>query len=163
MDLGSSIITAIFLAICIVPFILMGRSRKKRKKETLQSLSKIANQHNCNISKHEIHPNFIIGMDESKKFVFFVKKTDDKVTEQYINLAEIQSCKVKTTGRTIEHNNGTQNLINKLELSFIALDKNKKETTLELFNADTTIQLSGELQIAEQWSKQINDLIKNKS
>ena len=162
MDTGSIIITAILIVVCIVPFVLMSTSRKKRERKTLQSLSDIANKQNCTISKHEIFDNFIIGVDETKKFVFFFKKLEDSVVEQYINLAEIQNCRVKTTAKTVEFNNSTQNIIHRIELAFTEFDKNKKDATLEFFNDEINIQLSGELQLAEKWSAQINDLLKTK-
>ncbi len=89
MNLDNIIIAAIAITICVVPFILMDRSRKKKQKRTLQSLINLANQKNCNISKYEICGDFIIGIDEIERFVFFFKKLEDKVVEQFINLAEI--------------------------------------------------------------------------
>lgn len=162
MDLGSTIIGAIIIAICIVPFIIMSQNRKKRERKTLQLLINIANQQNCIISKHEICGDFIIGIDETKNFVFFFKQLKDKVVEQYINLAEIQSCKVKNTARTVIIKNYNHNVIDKLELNFIPFDKNKKETTLEFFNTENSLQIVGEFQSVEKWSKLINDSLKTK-
>ncbi len=160
MDLGNITLAAIAIAICVVPFVLLGRSRKKKQKRTLQSLINLANQENCNISKHKICSDFIIGIDETKRVVFFFKKLEDKVVEQFINLAEIQNCKIKKTTRTVAYKNESQNVIDKLELLFIPFDKNKKEISLEFYDTETNLQLSDELQLVEQWTNLINSYLK---
>ena len=162
MNFSNIIIVAIVIALCAVPFILMAQNKKKRVRKTLQSLTNIANQQNCTISKHEICGDFTIGIDETKKFVFFIKKSEDKVVEQFINLSEIQNCKAKNTSRIVAYNKENQNVIDKIELCFTPIDKNKKEVSWEFFDADINMQLSGELQSIEQWSKLINDYLKNK-
>lgn len=42
MDIGATIIGAILAAICLLPFVLTARSRKKREDKTLKSLMDIA-------------------------------------------------------------------------------------------------------------------------
>lgn len=161
MDLGSAIIGAILIAICIVPLFLISQNRKGREKKSLQSLISIANQQNCTISNSEICGDFVIGIDENKKFVFYFKQLNDKIIERCINLAEIQKCAVKNTFRTVAGKKGNQNVIDKLELSFIPFDKNKNEIKLEFFNSNINSQLVGELQICEKWSKLISVYLKN--
>ncbi|HET6245272.1 MAG: hypothetical protein H0V01_02025 [Bacteroidetes bacterium] len=139
MDLGSAIIGAILIAICIVPFILMSRGRKKREKQILQSLTDIAVQHNCQISQHEFCGDFVIGIDEAKNFVFFHKQRKDRVIEQFIDLAKIQNCKVINSNQTITNKDGNYKVIDKLELSFIPIAKEKTEITLEFFNSDVSL------------------------
>jgi hypothetical protein len=162
MDLGSTIIGVVIIIICALPFIMINRSRKKREKQFLQSLSKIAAYNNCKIDQHEIFGYFSIGIDETKKNVFFSRQTKDKMEEQSIDLNEIQNCKVINTSRTFKNNNGNQRVIDKLELSFIPTAKNTSEITLEFFNADESLQYSGELQSIEKWSELINSQLKTK-
>ena len=38
MDLGSAIVGAIIITICILPFIMIGRSRKKKEKQFIQEV-----------------------------------------------------------------------------------------------------------------------------
>ena len=158
MDVSSIIIGAIVVALCIVPFIVMSQNRKKRERKTIESLNSIAQRQNCSISKHEICGDFIIGIDEVNKYVFFLKKLNDKVVEQCVNLSEIRNCKLNNTARTVAN----QSVIDKLELSFIPIDKNKKEIALEFFNTDINMQLGQELRSIEQWSNFINDYLKIK-
>lgn len=161
MDLGSAIIGAVAIIICALPFVMMSRSKKKREKIFLQSLSEIATKNNCQITQHEIFGSFAIGLDESKSFVFFYKKMPGKEEEQSIDLGEIQNCKVINTSRTINNKEGNQKVIDKLELSFSPAAKNKPGIKLEFFRSDVSVHLDGELQSIEKWSKLINDLLRS--
>jgi len=162
MYLENTIIGAIIIAICIVPFIIMSKNRKKRERKSLQALISTASKHNCNISMHEICGDFIIGIDEPHKNVFFVKQMKDNLIEQHVNLADIQNCRIKNTARTISDKNGNFNVVDKLELSFVPLLKNNKEISLEFYNADNGMLIVGELQSVEKWAKLINNSMQTK-
>ncbi|MBD1263047.1 hypothetical protein HZY62_20820 [Maribacter polysiphoniae] len=160
LDLGSVIVGAIILIVCILPFILIGRSRKKREKHFLQSLSNIANQHNCQINQHEIFGTFAIGMDKVHNAVFFCRQFKDEMIEQYVDLTKIKNCKVINTGRTLKSKDGQKKVTDKLELGFSPSVKDKPEVKWEFFNADINFQPNGELLSMENWSKTINNRIK---
>jgi len=159
MNLGSIIIGATLIAIVVVPIVLMEVKRKKREHKKLKSLLNIANQQDCIISKHEVCADFIIGIDESNKKVFFVKQQKEEALTLSVDLNETQSCKVINTNRTFKSKEGSQKVIDRLELSFIPTNKNKSETKMEFFNADLRGQLNGELQCIEKWSKLVNALL----
>lgn len=161
MDLESAIYGAIVIAIIIILLLILSQSSKKRKKEKLQSLINLANKHNCKISQHEICGNYVIGIDEIKNTIFFYKQINNKVVEQFIDLAAIKKCKVINISRTISNKDSNINIVDKLELSFIPIVKNKTEIILEFFNTDYSPQLCGELQSIEKWAKTINDRLKN--
>lgn len=129
----------------------------------MQSLSKIATQHDCQINQYEIFGSFAIGLDKIKNFVFFYKQIKDKVEEHTICLGEIQSCKILNISRSLKTKSGSQNVIDRLELSFIPIAENKPEIKLEFFNTDISVQLNGELQSIEKWSKLINDRLGKKA
>ena len=157
MNLETTIIGAIMLAIFIVPYVFFSGSSKRKEKKLLQSLSNIAEQHNCKITQHEISGELIIGLDETANFVFFFKKINDKGIAQHINLTEIQNCKVINLNRTINNKNGNYKVIDKLELSFIPIAKNNSETLLEFYNSDENRQLTVEFKLIEKWAKIVND------
>jgi hypothetical protein len=162
MDLGSAIVGIIFLLLCVLPFILMSRSRKKREKILMQSLSKIATDNNCNISQYELFANFGIGVDIEKPAVFFYRKTGESVSEHYVDLKEFLSCKVLNVSRSLTSKSGNQKVIDKLELAFTSADKNKPQIRLEFFDANVTPQLFGELQSIQKWAIQLSELLKKK-
>ncbi len=91
MDLGNAILWASILAICIAPFVIIHYNNTKRKNSMLQSLNEIAQQHKCSISKHELCGDFVLGLDEDKNFVFFLKKSKTELISQFVDLAVIQA------------------------------------------------------------------------
>lgn len=155
MDWGTAIIGLIMILICIVPFVIMYYNRVKKENKILQSLNEIAQPHNCKISKHEFCGDFVLGIDESRNFVFFFKQKKEEAISQFVDLAEIQSCQVVKKAISTYS-------IQKLELAFLPTNKSKTETKFELYDEEINTQLSGELQFVDKWAKQINDRLKNK-
>ena len=161
MGLGNIIIGVVLAAVFVVPFMFAGRNSKKRKKQMLLALRTLAIQHNGNISIHEFCSDFVIGMDEAKNYVFFYKKSEGKENTNFIDLAEIKSCRVHILRR--EGVKGADKVIDKLDLSFTPHDKTKKVIDLEFYNTDVSSVLSGELQAVEKWSKLIDDRLTQKN
>lgn len=163
INLGSIIIGAIIITICILPIVMLRRSRKKRESVLLQSLSEIATQNNYQINQYEILGSLAIGIDKTQNFVFFYRQIENNETKEFVNLDEIQSCNVINTGKSLNNKNENQKEIDRLELSFIPTSINKSEIKMEFFNSDVNAQLYGELQLIEKWSIIINDRLKHKS
>ena len=74
MDFGLIVITIIILALCIVPFVIMGRNSKKKEKQILQSLFDLAGKHNYTVSQFDLWNHAAIGSDEGMNMIFFTKK-----------------------------------------------------------------------------------------
>jgi hypothetical protein len=162
MDLSTIIIGVILMGLFIMPFTLTGRSRKKREKLILQSLTNTANKNNCQISQHEICGDYGIGIDENKNVVVFFKQLKEKAIEEYIELNKIENCLVNKITKTVPTHEGNQTVIDKLELGFIPINKNHKAINLEFYNTAIYMQVYGELQSVEKWSKLISDRLKIK-
>jgi len=162
MDTGSTLVGLFLLAVCIMPFIIIGINRKKREKKMLKSLVKMANLKDCHLLKHEISLNYAIGMDEKSKNVFFISLLNGQVNESSISLSTIRSSSVKTAHRTVGEKKNKYDVIDKIELVLMPHDKNKSDIFLEFYNADNNRSLFNELQSAEKWSAQIKKNIKNK-
>ncbi|GGK16473.1 hypothetical protein GCM10007962_08530 [Yeosuana aromativorans] len=161
MDIGTTIIGVVLAAICLLPFFLISRGRKKREEKTIKSLMDIAKQQDCQINQYELCNNLIIGMDKNKNVLLFKKDYDDIPREQLIYLSEIQSCKVVEISRTIKNKSATIKLIDRLELMLIPNNKSKPEIKLEFFNVEKDFQLNGQLQLINKWSKEIKDQLKS--
>lgn len=156
MDTGTLIVGVIILAACILPFVLMVSSRKKKEKQLLLSLTGIANNHNFKISMHELFEEFAIGLDEKANQLFFLRKTPENEIAQHINLEEVKACKVVKTG----HSEDNFNTIDKLELQFSFLEKKNQDEFLVFYNSEENTQLSGEILTIEKWVKILNDRLK---
>lgn len=159
MDSVTIIIGAVVTALCVLPFIIISRNKKRREKQFLQSLSNIAEKQNCKITLHEFFGDFVIGLDEKANFFFFYKKMDQIEITEHINLAEIQKCKIVTTARTVGEKKDSYTVTDKLELSFLSGDKSIPNKTIEFYNSQESMQLTGELQLLEKWAKIVDDRI----
>jgi hypothetical protein len=154
MDLGIVLIGAIVIAIFAVPFIVMGRNRKKVEKQFLQSLISLADKNNYQIFIHEFCTDYSIGIDTKENVILFYRKTKDRVIEETIKLADFKKCQIVKT------KNNNQKSIDRLNLHFIPLASNQPETILEFYNIEDNLQIFGQYQSIERWSKIINNQLK---
>lgn len=160
MNLGTAITGAIFIAIFMLPFILMLHGRKKKEKQLVKSILAIANNHHCKISQQEISEEFAIGLDESANHLFFFKKTTDKEIAHHVNLAEIKSCKVIKTTNSTGDKDDYHKSIDKLDLQFSFLDRKNPDIYFTFYNSDENFGLNGEIQLIEKWANIVNDRLK---
>ncbi|MDO6518859.1 hypothetical protein [Zobellia uliginosa] len=159
LDLGTSLVGAISVLVCVIPFVLVTRSVKKKEKAMLRSLSDFAEQENCKIHQHEYLGDFIIGMDTNKKVVFFYKEERDASEKLSVDLKDVKSCKASRIGKTFRNKGKVEQVIKRIELVFTTSPADSRNVVFELFNSHNNLQLNGELQTAEKWAKIVNDLV----
>jgi len=157
MELGTSLIGIICVAICAMPFILTSRNKNKIVKKQLTALKSLATENQSEISKFDVYSYYAIGMDTEKKTISFVAKKEEIEEEQFINLENIQDC-------SIEIINAPKNKkeIDKLYLKLKPKDNTKAAILLEFFNSDINYQLGEELQSINKWNTLINANLKPK-
>lgn len=163
MDLGTLIIAAVLVAICAVPFMIMGRNKKKREKQLLQLLFDTASKENCKLTQSEFLNDIAIGLDGINNKLFFFKKIDAIEVEQHVSLSEIKNCGLLNSNRPLDTKKNKDIIIEKIGLTFTPIDKNKTNIVFEFFNSEETMLLSGELQLAQKWAKIINEKLKETS
>lgn len=149
----------VLILLCIIPFLIMKNSTNKVKQKYSKLLNELAQKSNTKISDYDNWLNTAIGINEPKDELFFVKQTKEKRDEQRIKINQITKTKIVKLTKTFDNNEKKMVIIEQINL--VIYDKNKSETTL-VFYSDKTDSLSHsfELQLAEKWSKMINDLIK---
>lgn len=159
MDLGTTIIGTVCVAICAMPFVLTNRSKRIKEKEFINSLKNLAKQHDSEITQYETCGNYAIGIDETKKTVSFILKTFEVFKIQFIDLSLIKNCKIDTIYSSASKNN---QVIDQLILNLSAVDKNTPDVLLEFYNSEISYQSYTELESIEKWNKLINDLLNSK-
>jgi hypothetical protein len=161
MDASTILITAIMIAIFILPVVLTGRSYKKKKNKLLKDLSRNIKQQGYSLSQHEICGNFIIGMDENSNTLFFYKKYVNNEISKVINLSEISGCQLLSNTKNVSSKNQHYSAIELIELVLSSAEKGRPDTILELYNTEfDSSNITEEFQIAEKWKKLVNDRIK---
>ncbi len=156
IDFGTLLIGSLTVAICAIPFVLTIGGRKRREKQMMRSLQTMAAQHNCQIGQREFCGNYLLGMDQGGRYVFFHQVSKEAIEERAVDLMEIVACKPINIGRKI----AGERVVERLGLEFVPMDQDMPEITLELYNNDHSFQLRGELQSMEKWTRLINDRLK---
>ncbi|CAM4189872.1 hypothetical protein ZORO111903_06175 [Zobellia roscoffensis] len=159
LDLGTTLIGAVSVVICVAPFVLVTRSVKKKEKAMLRSLSNFADQDNCKIHEHEYVGDFIIGMDTNKKAVFFYKEEKGATEKLSVNLKDVKNCKVSKIGKSVRKNGKVEQTVERIELVFNTNPSASQDIVFELFNSQNNLQLNGELQTAETWANKVNGIV----
>ncbi len=157
-----SIAIGIFITIvCILPFIFMYLGNTKKEKKNKQVLQLMSQKHDCQIDEYEIYDSIIIGLDKQKKALIFIKKTEDKDFEQYINLNEVATCYPNKVLRSVVVDGKRKNdVIDRVELCLEGNSKNSSSQTLELYNEKDDVQLRSEILLCNKWSNIINTHLK---
>lgn len=160
MDTGSIIIGVVITVICVSPIIIMNYFRVKKQNKKLNSLKEFGKQHGFQIDQHEFCSDFVIGIDKTKDIALYHKRHKEEFSNQFVDLSEIRICKVDKKARIVGSGDESVSVIEQIDLCFIPTNKSTSETRFELFNEAINIQLGDELQFAEKWSRQINNMLK---
>ncbi|WP_029489317.1 hypothetical protein [Ochrovirga pacifica] len=155
MDLGTLVIGMFCVAICALPFVLTSSSKKRKEKEIFQQLERLASKHNCHISQYEHCGNYAIGLDETKKHVFFLQRIKEQKHAQWVDLKAVKSCSLVTT---YVSGVADKRMVNTLELQFTPKSTGNL-VCMEFYNHDLNYQFNGELQSIQHWNQKINQLI----
>lgn len=160
MDFNTIITLAVFIAFCLMLY-AFSRSRKKAREEKFRKkIFALAEQNNCQISEYERWNNSVIGIDRVRNYIFVVRNTQNSETSQQINLADFHKCNVNESSRIVSTKESSNKVVDRIELVFSNVTRNKPDTIIEFYNtAYDNLFLAGELQIAEKWSKTVNDQI----
>ena len=159
MDVISAIVGVAILVLCALPFILMSRARNKNNIRLIEKLKSLAAEYEGAISTFEVGSVFAIGLDEVSRRVYLVRNLDGSVEYESISLAPFQACEIVQDTHLYENNGESITVIDKINLMFTGGKNNPQSAVLNLFDADRTIELQGELQLARSWRSKINELL----
>lgn len=162
MEIGNIIIGVVLTSVCIIPFVLIKQNRKRKEKKLLKIIHDMAAEQQCHIDHHEVLGEMAIGMDSVKRFVFFFKANDNTLQTHFINLAEIRTCRAGNASKAVSSKDSHFSVIDKVQLIFTPVVKSKPEVAWNLYDAEESTQLFGELEMVEKWVALINNTLKMK-
>jgi hypothetical protein len=159
MSLGLIITGALCLFLFIIILVAARNSKRKKQNTFLNPLNSLAEGANCKISQYDIWNDSVIGIDNTRNFVFAIRKTIDNETSVTINLAEVFRCRIAEVSRTTGPKEGNFIAFDRIDLVFMCKDKSKADIVVEFYNANTDrLTLTGELQLAQKWCMLINNI-----
>lgn len=161
MNLEILMVGMVILAICIIPFVLMGMSKKKKAKDLIDALNGFATKHQCIISEYEPGGDFIFGLDAKKKVLFYYKKALHANMIEKMDLSQVKHCRAVTSGSEVKTSDGTKKLTDKIELVFTFASKDMPEVRWTIFDTQHEMVLMEEHQLVERWAARINSLLKS--
>ncbi len=159
MDTTTTIIGLALLAIGVLPFVFLGRKRKKIEKKYMQTFLSFVEHNGCTVSKKEQDGNMIIGLDEHNNRLFFLSTNLNEYTPIVVDLNFVKSSTIVKTKKEGVHDDEGVYGIAKIELCFIPAKLNQQTINLEIFDAKKKAEMSSEMLFAREWTKIINDHI----
>lgn len=157
MDIGTTLVGLIVVLLFVLPIILIAKSANGGEKQLIDELNKIAAVQHSKIAHFDVLKNAVIGMDNEKYQLFFVKKKQGEIQNSTIDLKEIKKCQVVSSSKGTKSKSGTYKEIEKIGLQFTYLIPTRSINTFEFYDVHSDNgPLNGELQLANKWEKKIS-------
>jgi hypothetical protein len=162
MELGPLFIGIAAVAAMIVPVMYVHKAQKNKEIKFLQHFLDLAKAQGINPTQHELwNINYIIGLDETSKKVFYLKKNGVEEKTMTINLAEVEKCRIANKTHTIKSSGGNSNVIDRIDLMFINRNPQKADKSIEFYNGEESMSLRGEVPLTDKWCNIINSTLKS--
>jgi hypothetical protein len=161
MESGVLSMTLLMAAAIVVPFTAIKLGIKKNEKKGYKKLKEIALKNKDEISDYDIQGNFAIGWDSKSKHLYYYKNTDIAEFFEDIDLKNMNDCTITKQSKRSKSSKNTSEVLDKMALSFKP-NTHSAAKQIELYDADESYHLTGELEIAEKWQQIICKAIKDK-
>lgn len=160
MDLQTTIIGLMSLALGLVPVLYLQGKSKKERKALFTSFTALTKGHDLTITMFDTWgPNYVIGLDQEKCKLFYCKMDDSEAKGEVIDLLNVRQCAVQSDSRDINGNK----VFDRIELIITHLSSTKPSTTsLMFYLKEESLNLSDELVLAEKWKGIVNSIVLNK-
>ncbi|WP_234570609.1 hypothetical protein [Rhodohalobacter sp. 614A] len=164
VDLPSVIISFFALATFFVPITWYHISEKAKVKKLTEILNQFANEKNISLTNHEIWGDFYaFGIDEKSKKLLYVKANKDNEEKIFVDLSEIDNCKVVNGSKNIRGAKGNVSFTNNIRLQLHYKTSGKASEFLEIYDGENGKSLTSEISIANKWSRKISSLLHKRS
>lgn len=156
-----SIFTGVFvIGIFLLIFIIPSVNTKRKEKKMLHTLTKMAEQQHCIITKTEIIGDSVLALDEKNAVIFFLRQLKDQQTTEYIQLNDILVCNVLNQAKSFKNKGADYKQIERLGLQFVCIDKSKQNIIWEFYNIEDSMHMNIELKRLEEWKSIVNARLK---
>ena len=140
MDITTIIIGVAIVALCVLPFWLSGKARKRREKKLTDALNEMAQQKSSTICNSEICGNNAVGIDGSGRWLFYARCKGG--LRENIDLDGVSACTIVEKPDTVG-------------LSFTT--GAKTDTYIEFYNSNVEATSDDESRLAARWHKIVVD------
>ncbi|PZX56065.1 hypothetical protein LV84_02433 [Algoriphagus ratkowskyi] len=102
--------------------------------------------------------SYCIGLDQENKQLLFLNRQETETKVQKIDLSQVRLCKPIRTFREINKGKEKIQIINKVTLVLDQFNEHIRPFEVEIYNEDLSDYLVNEWELAQTWSKKINEL-----
>jgi len=149
MDSSIVVMTAIIIAILLIPVVISFTKSKRNKVQLSKILNAIAGEHKASISTFKTSRGMTFGItDDNANFVFYKKDDEDVTYKYFVPLHEIKSCELIKTA--------SGDGIGKLALRFVFRDNSRPTVNIGFYDRNEHFQIADELELIEKCKQQID-------
>lgn len=160
VDLTSVIISIFALATFFVPIAWYHFSQKAKMKKLTDMLNQYADENKASLTSHEIWGDcYALGIDEKNKKLLYLKTNKDNEEVLFIDLSEIDRCKVVNGTKNIPGTKANMSVTNNIRLQLHYKASGKASDFLEIYDGENGKSLTSEISVANKWSKSINSVL----
>lgn len=147
-----TLITVTITAIALLgPFVFVLIKNQRKNSKTKSIFKKYTNVANSNIDESDTLDNTAIGIDYNQNRLYFIKHSNNKESEQIIDLNDVKSVKLLNGQRSMKSGKSSTLIIEKIEILLTSNSPDKQDHILELYDENIQMTLSGEVQLANKW------------
>jgi len=157
MDLATLFIGLFILLAFVIPFVIMTRFSKEKR--LLSLYKKKCREHKLNISKEEILPGRIIGLDADNKMLLFAYQNTDSEKSLLINLNTVSRCMIHQKVRSpLAGMSMNQKLTEEVNLRLTFQEEGQEDLFIPFYDGSRDEKTNFKLhhQKAEKWIELIN-------
>ncbi len=150
MKISMTVMSLFVILIVTIPYIWFIRIGKNETKKKERIFDKLIKQEQLTLTSNEMWNNSIIGIDETKKTMLFVKLKDAQKDFFIINLNDVKSCQINKVTRDFKKDKKMEFELQTLDLELSFISK-KPNLVLNFFDMNDSFSQDFEMQRAEKW------------
>lgn len=149
------------LGLAILPFVLAFIHNSKKIKRWKRELERLSHAKSNDFDCKEWGIDFLLALDKNRKVLVYLKEDKNSLSGKVIDLKEIQSCEVRRVDRRLENEIGKLIFYDHIDLALKHKNQSHGIILLDIYDEEFNRSLTGQLQAAENWSQQLNDLLRD--
>lgn len=161
MKLDILIVDFLVVAAVVIPYFLFIFSARKEGARLRQQFREEAQYLAFHPEEQDQWNNNIIGLNKEKEQLLFLQRRKAGIVTEFIDLKQVQACSILEQKKSLRENKRQQEVLEKLDLQLLLNDGSHR--TVTLYDCEETYSQDYELKHAEQWTRIINELVKNRS
>ena len=157
MDLSTTIIGLLILALFMLPVILISRAGKSKGKKAEKELFSESSKNELIISEKALWDEQAIGIDTAKNKIIYLDWSGPERTDYIFELKDVKTFESEPSPEERNKTDFSYKRVERLGLRFCFKDSARKDVKITFYIAGTGQQINDQVKLFEKWSKIIRD------